>query len=223
MEKIEMSELERELLAAAYADGDRIRSGQLFSYQKEALQQLRAAIGYLAEKYPGRELTFTSFTPATKFTPWGQLVFTAVEDGTFTATVKPTEDGYVCADTYYGALIRERYDLRVQELLGQAGIQAASVTEFSSPMGTEVDGSTTADELIALEPKLTRNTHLFVSAQETSEALADAVRQRLREAGLYGSYALYFVPESQWEETAVLEQKRHTWEKVSFNCFEIGN
>ena len=219
METIVLTEQEIALLSAAYPNSERIQENRLFDYQVDGLRQLRAGAAYLEQKYPNAPLEVTSFVPANQFTKWAEMTFRA--DGAeqeYRLTVAPAEGGFDCADDYYGALLRESYDQKVAETVAEGGYTVLSYTEFPSPAGLEVGPDTTAEELIALGPELTRNTHLFLEPVEQRDAAAAQIKDRLAAAGFYGAFTLYFVPSLQGD-VLELEAARKTWDYVTFQCF----
>lgn len=215
----DLTEMEKELLVGAYPnDEERIQNGSLFDHQDDALKQLRAGIAYLTEKYPEKTPDIILFSPATKFTQWAEMSLEAPSGKMYRLAVSPTENGYECADDYYNEFLREPYDQYVADILAKAGFTVLSFTEFPSLVGTEVDGNTSIEALIAIEPPLTRNTHLFI-AQSIGDPIAAEIESRIKEIGLYGSYTLYFAA-SLDEEVMALEENRKTMEYKSFSCFE---
>lgn len=222
MDYTEMTDQEKELLSAAYADADRIREGKLFEHQLEALEELRAGLTYLEDKYPDFPLLVLSFQPANKFNPWAVLSLRDESGDTYTVTVTPTDGSYVCADDYYGALLREAYDEYVSGVLQTGGFSALSYTTFPEPAGSEIGADITVEKLLEIQPRLSRSTHLFSEETQSHDDTAASLRECLVQAGLYGSYTLYFVPREQLGSAAELEEGRNAWEKVSFNCFDIG-
>ena len=55
-----LTEDEKRLLTGAFGEEKRIEEGRLFSYQREALDQLRAGESYLKERYPDRDFQIQS-------------------------------------------------------------------------------------------------------------------------------------------------------------------
>lgn len=215
--EITMTAQEMELLSDLYAqDGDRIRAGKLFSHQEEALRQLRAGMDYLAQKYPDGAFTVTAFQPATKFHQSGELT---LEEGgqTYTAYVEAEGEDYACSDNYYEKYLQPRYDQHLESVLSAGGYAGRSLTRF--PSASQALGpDTTVEQLLQTAPKQTRTVDLFVTAQDLDRA-AREVRDLMVQAGLYGAYTLYLVPELDVIQT--LEELRPQLESVSFSCFEL--
>ena len=221
VEQITMTEKEQELLAAVYPNEEMIREGQLFEYQEEALNELRAGEEYITSKYPEQSFEIRSITPADKFYPWMTIVMKEGAFGECKVTVTPAEEGYTFTEDLYGKVLGGAYDKAIGKILAEGGLQAVSFTKFTSPMGEEVGPATTPEELIALKKSLPRNTHLFMADESDRDAAAEKARQILLDAGVYGAYTLYFVPDILSENVTMLEEARTAYEHRTFNCFDI--
>ena len=221
MEQLIMTEEEIRLLSAVYDNEARLREGKLYDYQKEALDQLRAGLAYLDSKYPDFDPEILTFTPATKFTHWAQFLIRGDGEGTYTLTVEPTGDDFLCQDTCYGKWIREPYDCYVTELLQSAGISAGVYTHFPVPVGMEIGQYTTVSEFIQFSPRINRQTRLYIADSGNAEADAATIRQLLKEAGLYGHYFLYCIPADQMSSVEEMEQNRKQWDSISFTCYDV--
>ena len=210
-----MTDLEIDLLSQYYQDDDHIREGKLFSHQKEALLQLRAAMEYLAGKYPDWAYTITAFQPDTKFNAGAEL--TVEDGGMYTVYAEAEGDRYACADNYYAKYLQPRYDEYLEELLADNGYPCRSYTSF--PAASDVLGAeTTVEQLLELAPKQTRMVDLFVTAQDHDEA-AQGIKDLMAQAGLYGSYTVYFV--TDLDDIQSLEAQRDGMEYITFNCFDV--
>lgn len=218
MDHVEMTDKEMELLCQNYQDTDRIREGLLFDYQAQALGQLRAGMSYLAEKYPSQSFEVLTFEAATKFSGRATILFQGGVPGEYTLYVRPSDGEYICTDTFYGGLLREEYDKKVEEALASGGRIGRSYTRFPSPVGVELGEGATADDLFRLFPKLTRDTDLFFVCDD-HDAAAKEVQAVLTQAGFYGAYTMYFVQELP-PDILVLESGRSDWEYAVFNCFD---
>ncbi len=219
MEKTEMTALEVELFCKVYQDTNRICEGRLFDHQEEALRQLRTGMAYLEEKYPGQTLKVLSFEPANKFNGRAEILFHSDDTEDYTVYVEPTDEKYLCTDTYYGRYLRVSYDKRVQDVLAQGGYTGMAYSRFPVPAGMEIGIETTVDDLLRIQPKLTRTTDLFLAADDKEQVAAE-VQSLLTDAGLYGVYILYFVPKLQ-ENLTDLDEKRTQFRRMTFQCFDI--
>ena len=223
MDYIEMTEKEKELLSAIYADADRIQQGKLFSHQEAALRQLRAGMEYLAEKYPAHTLEVLTFEPANKFTPWARFLVQDAEGHNYDVMVEPSDGSYICTDNFYGVLIREDYDKMISDILGDEGFAILSYTEFTAYLGMAQSADITAEKIISENPKLTRLTNLYIQMSKNNDVTADNIRKSLLDQGIYGAYILYFVPSLLADDVLTLESdpERNTWDYISLNCFDV--
>lgn len=221
VEEITMTNKEKELLSAVFSNGDMIREGQLFGYEETALAELRAGEEYMKAKYPEYSFEITSIEPANKFYPWMTVHLDNPEYGSCIAVVTPVEEGYTFTEDFYGKILRKRYDEKIGALLKEAGVTAVSCTDFFSPMGEEVGEDTSPEDMIALKSGLPRNTRLYVEDASDRDAETEKVRGILADAGIYGSYTLYFVPDGPEEDAEILEGARAAFEHRTFNCFDV--
>ena len=222
MTSMELTEREIELLSAAYPNEDMIREGLLLDYQKQALEFLRAGEAYLAARYPDEDIRILNFIQANKFNPWAELRFRRGEgEKDYTAVIAPTETGFSVSDTLCGELIAPAYDALVEKTLREAGFRALSLTVFPNPIGGDLDPYGPAEELLRLYPHLKRSTRLFLAAADEREGLEEELHAILREAGLYGSYAVGFVPSLEGVTAGELNAGWSGMRHISFNCFDV--
>lgn len=215
MDHIEMTNTEIELLCRVFQGEDRIREGKLFSHQEEGLRQLRAASGYLDQKYPGHSFVTVAFEPATKFNLSATLT---VEDGReYTVRVQLRDDGgYDCSDNCYGKYLQPRYDQYLEKTLADSGYTVKTYTRFPAP--SDVLGpETTVEQLLQQAPKQTRSVDLFFVAEDHDAA--GELQALMTQAGLYGTYTVYFVPEL--DDIQALEDQRSGLEYALFSCFDL--
>ncbi|MDO5132771.1 MAG: hypothetical protein Q4D81_07295 [Eubacteriales bacterium] len=222
MTGIEMTETEKKLLIDLYGEKDRIEKGDLYSYQKEALNQLRAGRNYLEQRYPTHVFTLESIDPGSRLRPWAELRFRENESRSFLAKIKPGQEGktYVCEDNYYGYLLQEAYDARIEEILADAGFQVRSYTIFLSTIGEVLDPAATVDELLACAPKLNRETSVYVSDAVPDRSHADEMQRVLNKAGMVGSYWVYYTGQDIGMTVRELEEGKSQWESLFFSCVE---
>ena len=213
--EIAMTAQEIELLIRIYPGEELIRQGKLFSHQAEALRQLRAAMSYLDQKYPGHAFAAVDFRPTNTFNPSAVLT---VEDGKeYTVYAEKTDDGFACSDNCYEKYLQPRYDQCIEEVLSDSGYSGISYTRF--PSASAVLGpETTVEELLQQAPKQTRMVDLFVIAEDR-DATAKELQSVMTQKGFYGSYTLYFV--SELTDIQDLESLRSDLEHIVFNCFDI--
>lgn len=222
MGKTEMTEEEKALLMDVFDDKRRIEEGDLLSYQAEALSQLRAGTAYLARKYAGHVFQLESLDPANRFRPWAELYFTG--DDSPLCVVKITPSGetneYTCEDNFYGFLLEKKYDSRVEKLLEESGYTAKVYTRFRSTVGSELPSEATVEELLSYNPRLSRDTDIFVTEDDSKEAMLSSIKEVIKNAGLYGSYWLFFADNLE-DDIQTLEDNKKQRKSLTFSCFDI--
>ncbi|MBQ7558482.1 MAG: hypothetical protein IJT00_10530 [Lachnospiraceae bacterium] len=210
---VEMTEKEKDLFSEIWPMEERIREGRLFAYQEEALRSYRAGMDYLSEKYLGTEFETLSVSPATKFEPWMTVRIKSGDSGDWILKVDPQDGGYSCSDDYYNVLLREKYDLRLEEMLREEGTEARTFTIFTKPL-TDVGPDTGIDELFSMSGEIPHITHLFILEQGDDGMAQEA----LERAGVFGAYILYFVPEGEMDlPVEGLEDQRLSMKSRTFN------
>lgn len=217
--KLKLTEEEIKVLCDTYPNPERIKNNQLFDYQIEGLQQLRAGMTYLEEKYPENTFVITQFSPVSEFNKWATIQFHNENDKTiYHMTVTPNDNKFICADDYYSALIRSQYDQSIMETLHKRGYTALSYTWFQELVGKEIGIETTIEELLESKIKPTSITHLYIKNCDDKDMLTDLIRKCLFDAGYYGSFTIYFAP-SLDNDIEWLESNRKEMEYTTFNCF----
>lgn len=213
-----LTEKEKDLLADTFGNEEDIKNNELYDYQKEALMQLREAEGYIAKKYPSHSVEILRFENATKLTGQGECYCQDESGNEFFVYIIPVNGKYECRDTYYGILIRERYDRDLEGILTEKGITVKTYTSFSSPAGMEAGEDSGLYSINRLDPKPTRCTHIFAEGEET--VLSAEIESILKENEAYGSYILYSVPnEDMLLDISTLEENRNEYMSSSFSCF----
>lgn len=206
-----LTELERELMESVFSRTPENDEGKLYDHQEEALKQLRGALAYMKEKYPGIRITYRMFDPLTRITEKGILICSAEgSEKTYRTVITADSGGYVYTDTLYSEFVSERYDAQLCGFLSPFVKSVKTHTVFSTPAGTEVNAQMSADELLAYEPVLIRHTDIR-AAQPLSDR--DQLIALLKENRYFGSYT-YFSPEDSAAQDSAGS------EPVNFNVFE---
>jgi hypothetical protein len=217
-----MTEQEITLLCAVYPCEDLIREGKLFPQQERALELLRAGSAYLAARYPDEEIRLLSFTPPNPFAAMAKLRFRCgEEEPVYFALISP-EEGCPCADSLCNARLRPAYDALVEQRLRDAGFETRSLTVFPNPIEGSFPADGSPEELLRRFPSFARSTRLFLPAAYDRESLPEELHGALRQAGLYGSYAVALVESLDGQEAEALNARWGDLERRSFNCFDIG-
>ena len=226
MKEIELTAEESRLLCAIYSKEDKIKRGELYSYQEECLSQIRAAKAYLFEKY-ARDFYVFSYNPISRMDVYGRMLFATEEDQTsYQLLLRQEDDTYHIEDNYYGSLIQKDYDSAVEELIhDQMGIDCHSLTSFSALKGMEFNGNLTSDDIFALGSELSRDTQLFFNQGDFSAGKEEEIKELLLNQNLYGSYSLYY-GENLLSQKHVESYVRESKDQISvlyFNCFEVDH
>lgn len=224
MDNIVMTEEEIQLMCGAYGAEERIQQGKLFDYQVSGLKQLRAGLSYLEEKYPGTDFEILTFAPANKFNPQAKLLIRGEGEQTYSLTVEPQDDTYLCLDNCYSLWLKDQYDAYVTALLQANGISGCAYSTLTELVGIGIGPETSVEEFIAYTPKIDRTTDVYLLAPGDLDAEAQKIQNIIREAGLYGSYYVHAVPSEEFGSAEEMDQNRKSgsdWKRVSFNCFDI--
>ena len=220
MGKTSMTETEKKLLIDVFGDEKRIEEGNLFSYQRHALEQLRAGEDYLESRYPEYEFQLESLNPANKFRPWAELQIKTGDSPSCLVKIIPRDNGqkFDCEDNFYGFIIRESYDERIGQILAKEECPAQSFTYFLSTAGEGLNPKATVEELIAYNPNLSRETALYTDQSVPDPELAKRMQKALTDAGMYGTYWLYFAGQESEKDIMALEKSKNSWESIVFSC-----
>ena len=215
-----LTEDEKRLLTGAFGEEKRIEEGRLFSYQREALDQLRAGESYLKERYPDRDFQIQSLSPADRFRSWAEIRFKDSGSPLCLVKVFPLENGTVfrCEDNFYGYLVEENYDAMIEQILEETGCPARAYTVFLSTAGEGLPAEPSVEELLAFDPNLRRQTALYVSGSVPDESIRETVQKTLLEKKLYGDYWIYFTGGDITGDIRDLEAEKGEWDSLLFSC-----
>ncbi len=217
---VKLTEEEKTLLKALYPE-EFIETGNLLDYQKEALEYLRAGKQYLEERYPYDGVSILSFVPASKFNQFAEIWFTVSSfPDEYLAVISKSEDGFYFADTLMCAKLNADYDEYVENVLGGAGFDVRSSTTFPNPLAGEFPADGTVEDFLEFARHLKRTTRLFIVSDD-QDATAEALREAIHNAGLYGTYHVAFCDNITGFTADDLNAKWDDLQHVSFNCFDI--
>lgn len=214
---IKMTEEEIALMTDVYGEEDRMRSGDLFDFHVEALQQLRAGMEYLEKKYPECGVKIINFSPATKISTQAQFLLKGEGEESYTMALQIVGDEYVCTDDYYSVFVRDEYDRQVSTILESGGVAATVYTTFASLLGEAIGKDVELSEFLTVASEATRKTDIFILDTENKEHLKEEIQDLIENAGLYGSYVIFFVDEEGYSDREEMEKNRLNWDYLTFN------
>lgn len=165
-------------------------SGIPFPGQEECMEQIHFALDYLSEKYE-RKFSITSYALSDQDLQTAEMCFSE-EDGqhVYDLQLWDSGNGYVAKDNFYGSILREDYDNRLQSWIQtDSSTYCLTHTTFHSLLGNEVSSDTITDRLFSMRDRLDRHTDIFVS--QPNESFEPFIQAFVRKHGLYGFYRIY--------------------------------
>ena len=199
----------------------RIKEGRLFSYQEEALSQLREGVSYLENRYPGHDFLCTSLDPANKFRPWAEIYFKEGNSGNFLVKVIAKKvdghySGYICEDNFYGQILRKEYNAALEEMFADAGYKVRVYACFINTLGEGFPADASVDDL--LKADTSPSTAVYVSGAVPDREFVDGLRAVMEENHVSGDYFIYFTGTDVTSQTAeCLEAKKAGYESLVFS------
>lgn len=175
-----LTDEEKRILASVSGSTD---SGELYMHQEEMLEQLRGAMRYLQEKYPGIRPDCRMFDPLSRISENGLMLFSAGDREVYKVIITMKDNTYHYADTLYSAFVRERYDASLEELLSGSKTH----TVFHTPCGTDIGKDAPAEKLNAHEPVLVRHTDIYTDGNFDAERVMEVLKKNR----YCGSYTVY--------------------------------
>lgn len=217
------SEMERELtqeqidlLCNISMNEEKVKEGDLKSWQIEVLNQYDAAMEYFMEKYPSYEFVITYCEPKNKSNPYTTFAFIEKnEEGIFYdmyVHVYEEENGnrYEITDNFHGKIFEDELAYKFLELMQEKFTDCINVTtNISSAQGIEVGENLDIEKVLSGEITMYHNTDFYINAEgltdsEYSEKVAQ-IKEFILEKGIYGSYDVKFVEESEQDNVLYME------------------
>ncbi|MGN0390995.1 MAG: hypothetical protein ACI4L2_09310 [Wujia sp.] len=233
-EDIELTQDERNLLVGVWIDEANLDRGHLTNPEKFYLEQCRACLEYLKEKYPDTEFTFVNFSSASIMREYGSILFYEKGDDEtqYFVECRETEQGYEMVDSYYGKILEPLYDEKIHDIFSECiDAEFAVYTVFPHKKGFEVNGNTTVDELFAMEDSIQKDIFVFIDTKDgdlDKAVILDKLEKKLREYHQYEvSCKVHFIPgilekcQNGYEcREYIKENFREDFDRVSFNTFK---
>jgi len=229
--RVEITEKEVELLIGVYGEeeANSIRKGNLIQTKYKALNELRAGEKYLKDKYRGREFKTTYLCPSNIYNPRAYIYVTDCndkEENIYTVWIESKtntngETEYSCTDDYYGKILREVYDTRIEVILNCENILGVkSYTIFNSPKGINIGKEgMSAEEIINMGTELPKHTELFAYQPDIEE-----IKSLMEREKIYARFTVYSVEFDDLKEgIGELLDKKADYNSVQFDTFAIFN
>lgn len=197
---MKLTDDEIRILCQAFSDEDRIKEGSLLSYEAALVGQLRFGMDYLEGKYPGRLFRMSDCIPQNKLNPYTTLAICVEgEEECYQLRLETLEDGaYAAQDNYYGALLRNDYEIRLEEAARSVtGGCLAAWVNIPGLYGTEYDAALTLEHVLEQGLPLLADGAVYLDGTQATgmEAVRDRLAALLEEQGLHGVFWVYFLKE----------------------------
>jgi hypothetical protein len=174
---------------------------------KDTLEHIRTVNTYLSEKYPEASFNILGIELPSITKEYETYEF-SVDGATENSYVIIDESGQ-CNDNYYRLLLEPEYDAELEQRLSQIGISAVAVfTDFPSFLGKEVDGTLSAEEIIAAGSEIQRDTAIYINSVDCDMDI-NTIKEAVTNLNVYGSYRVYY--SDIFENGMDAETCRNTW------------
>lgn len=203
----QMTQEQTELLCSISVNEDKVREGDLAEWQIEVLNQYDYAMEYLAGKYPSYEFAIVGCEPKNNGNSY--TTFTFVEKGEksqyytlYLDVYEETANRYEATDNFYGTLYETQLAERMLELMQEEVPECVRVTTSITCAEDEEFGENfDLESVLSGEQKMEHDTDFYISTDGMTEAeysqKVEDVRSFIAEKGIYGSYDVKFITESE--------------------------
>lgn len=185
---------EMDILCKTYVDERRIRSGNLYSYQKKFLEQYQEGMRYLSEKYPSKAFFVLSGIPENKMNAETIFYFQeSDQEVSYELYVDTKEDGtYEIKDNYYGCQIAGTVEDYMEEQLKKVGfsVQAVSVS-YGKAMGIDVNDRMKLEDIKDMSRELGGITDIFLESSSVDEGFEKLIKNEVLKLGFCGAFYIY--------------------------------
>ena len=113
----ELTQEETELLCATFSGEERIRRGDLLSYEIELVRQLRFGREYLSQKYPSQTFRMENCIPQNKENAYTTVDIQAENDRKqYELRLTTSEDKTIsAADNFYETVVKKDYEAHIAD------------------------------------------------------------------------------------------------------------
>lgn len=197
---IELTQEETELLCAAFSGEERIRKGDLLSYEIELVQQLRFGREYLSRKYPSQIFRMQNCIPQNKENAYTTVDIQAENDRKqYELRLTTSEDKTIsAADNFYETVVKKDYEAHIADA-ARGATKAFLAAQVNVPYlyGEEYDAELTLDAVLEQEIELSVEAAVFLDGTEVGNiaSMTKELEEALKGAGCHGSFWIYYLKE----------------------------
>lgn len=222
----ELSEKEKEWLkigCSSKADEERIEEGRLWSYERNKLEQGRAGMEYLEEKYPGYEFKITYFESMINLQTFS--VREETTDYLFSMYIWENEDDtFRIEDNFYAYFFEDKYGAYLEEKIKTEVDTVVKVNaHMSGVKGREYDSGMTVEDILSGQLEVYVTNNVLIAAKDLTEeecrTNVETVCKSIEKAGLFGIYNIYFWNMTE-EEMLLTETYEGLTYKYIFKFFD---
>lgn len=212
----EMTQEQIDLLCDISVNEDKVRDGNLADWQIEVLNQYDYAMEYLAGKYPSYEFGIVGCEPKNNSSSYTTFTFIEKSDEStyycLYLDVYEEEAGkrYEATDNFYGKLFEAELAEKMLELVQEQFPECVNVTtNITCAEGKEYGEDFDVELILAGEQKMEHDTDFYINAEEMADAeysqKVAAIKDFILEKGIYGSYDVKFVTETNQDNVLYRE------------------
>ena len=196
----ELTQEETELLCATFSGEERIRRGDLLSYEIELVRQLRFGREYLSQKYPSQTFRMENCIPQNKENAYTTVDIQAENDRKqYELRLTTSEDKTIsAADNFYETVVKKDYEAHIADA-ARGATKAFLAAQVNVPYlyGEEYDAELTLDAVLEQEIELSVEAAVFLDGTEVGNiaSMTKELEEALKGAGCHGSFWIYYLKE----------------------------
>lgn len=203
-ENMEMTKEELELLKRISVDEASVEEGELVSWQREILEQVRYGLSYLNKKYPEHTFTIIDGEPKNKVNAYSVYRFNAdgKEESYYNLHMDEGEEEgeYQAKDDFYSVILGEAYEKKMLKYLKEISKECAAVNvKFPYVKGEEYGADMDADTAWDNSYDLCPGVAVFIDGTSMSEnnarEAADKIKAKVQKDKNGGTYTVYIMSE----------------------------
>ena len=194
----ELTQEETELLCATFSGEERIRKGDLLSYEIELVRQLRFGREYLSQKYPSQTFRMENCIPQNKENAYTTVDIQAENDRKqYELRLTTSEDKTIsAADNFYETVVKKDYEAHIANA-ARVATKAFLAAQVNVPYlyGEEYDAELTLDAVLEQEIELSVEAAVFLDGTEVGNiaSMTKELEEALKGTGCHGSFWIYYL------------------------------